>query len=418
MATIKVKLRNSSLPGKAGTICYQITHQRKTRQIATRIRIAPGDWLATEQRIAPEAFATPGGRLLQRRIESDVARLCGIVKALDVRGESYRPEDVVVHFRSPEQCVTIGSVMQQEIAGLIRNHRLGTARNYRRTLNSFMTFLQHDDIPVSDITESLIDDYNSFLLARGIVRNSISFYMRILRAAYNKAVRKYRIEQTYPFQRVYTGIDRTRKRAIDERFIARLWQLDLTDAPSLLLARDLFIFSYCARGMAFVDMAYLQTKDIRSGEIVYMRRKTGQQLCVRIEPCMWEIIGRHAEASHASYLFPILSAAEPDKAFAQYEMALNRYNQQLKRLGKRLQLQQPLSSYTARHSWATAARKHKVPLPVISAGMGHTSERTTQIYLALLENSVIDTANGKITAALNKRVSGGPCTPEEGGART
>ena len=156
-----------------------------------------------------------------------------------------------------EQRITVAESMRREIDELTNSNRLGTARNYRRALNSFMSFLGAKDIPFSAVTESLIDEYNGFLIRRGVVRNTVSFYMRILRAVYNKSVRKYGIEQTYPFRHVYTGVDRTRQRAIDERFIAKLWRLDLTDAPSLSLARDLFIFSYCARGMAFVDMAYL-----------------------------------------------------------------------------------------------------------------------------------------------------------------
>lgn len=405
MTTIQVKLRHSGVQGKAGTIYYQITRGRKTRRIATHLRIAPEHWLPAAQRIAPAISQTPEGRLLRHRIEHDIASLRRIVRELDTQGNGYGPDDIIMRFRIMAQRITVAESMRREIDELTNSNRLGTARNYRRALNSFMSFLGAKDIPFSAVTESLIDEYNGFLIRRGVVRNTVSFYMRILRAVYNKAVRKYGIEQTYPFRHVYTGIDRTRQRAIDERFIAKLWRLDLTDAPSLSLARDLFIFSYCARGMAFVDMAYLQTKNIRDNEIVYTRRKTGQPLRIRIEPCMREIIVRHAAATYPSYLFPILRTTEPDKAFVQYQTTLNRYNQQLKELAKRLNLKESLSSYVARHSWATAARKHNIPLSVISAGMGHASERTTLIYLASLENSAIDAANQKITAVLNKNVS-------------
>ncbi len=405
MATINVKLRHSGIQGKTGTIYYRISHRRKTRLIGTSMKFAPEDWLAEEQRIVPAVARTPEGRLLQHRIERDVARLRRIVRELDARQIVYEPDDIVERFRVPAACATVSDAIRREIEDLLDSNRLGTARNYRRALNSFTSFLEDGDIPLWAVTESLIDDYNDFLLRRGVMRNTISFYMRILRAVYNKAVRRYRIEQTYPFRHVYTGIDRTRKRAIDERFIAELWRLDLDGTPSLSLTRDLFIFSYCARGMAFVDMAYLQTKNVRGDEIVYTRRKTGQTLCIRIEPCMREIIARHSAAAHAFYLFPVLRANEPDKAFAQYQTALNRYNQHLKKLALRLNLKESLSSYTARHSWATAARKHNIPLPVISAGMGHASERTTQIYLASLENSAVDTANRKIMTALIENVS-------------
>lgn len=230
--------------------------------------------------------------------------------------------------------------------------------------------------------------------------------MRILRSVYNKAVRRRLAEPASPFGGVYTGVDRTRKRAIDERLIARLKNLDLPVSGPLPLARDLFVFSYCARGMAFVDMAFLRKKDMRDGAIHYVRRKTGQRMTVHLEACMREIIGRYASRTRDTpYLFPVLTAEDPARAYAQYQGALNYYNRLLKKLASLLGLDSGLSSYTSRHSWATAARNHNVPLPVISAGMGHTSERTTQIYLSALETSVVDSANRKILASLNRCAS-------------
>ena len=405
MATIKVKLRCSSSQSKTGTIVYQITHQRKTRQLTTPVRIPSEEWDALREHPIVTPTGSKENRLLQQLINSDREMLQRIIHTLDTQEADYTAKDVIARFRLSKQQVTVMTVMQQEIRDLIRQNRLGTARNYQRTLRSFMNFSGDRDISFTAFTERLIGEYNNYLQQRNVVRNTISFYMRILRATYNKVVRKYRIEQLFPFQNVYPGIDRTRKRAIDEAAIARIYRLDLSDSASLSLARDMFIFSYCTRGMAFVDMAYLRNGNVQGSEIVYTRHKTGQQLCIKIEPCIQEIISRYSSVSEPPYLFPILTTEEPYKAFSQYQTALNYYNRQLKRLAKLLNMDHPLSSYTSRHSWATAARKHNVPLSVISAGMGHSSERTTQIYLALLENSVIDTANRKITSALNRVVS-------------
>ena len=239
--------------------------------------------------------------------------------------------------------------------------------------------------------------FNAYLARRGIRRNSVSFYMRILRAVYNKAVRKRLAEPSNPFRQVYTGIDKTRKRSIDEKMIVCLYNLALPSDTPLVLTRDLFIFSYCTRGMVFVDMAYLKKSDIQDSFIRYARHKSGQQLCIRIEPHVRQIIDRYADAS-AVYVFPILKTEDSAEAFAQYRIALNRYNRQLSRLSGMLHPDcgVSLSSYTARHSWVTIARQHKAPIAVISAGMGHASERTTQIYLAELENSETDAANQMI----------------------
>ena len=321
-------------------------------------------------------------------------------------GRPYTVDEVADRFCAQSCGVGVTAFMREQIAQLTADNRLGTARNYTRTLRSFSGFLGGGELPFAAFTERLVEEYNAYLLRRGVVRNTVSFYMRILRSVYNKAVRRRLAEPASPFGGVYTGVDRTRKRAIDERLIARLKSLDLPVSGALPLARDLFVFSYCMRGMAFVDMAFLRKKDMRDGAIHYVRRKTGQRMTVHLEPCMREIIGRYAPRTRDTpYLFPVLTAEDPARAYAQYQVALNYYNRLLKKLASLLGLDSGLSSYTSRHSWATAARNHNVPLPVISAGMGHTSERTTQIYLSALETSVIDSANRKILASLNRCVS-------------
>lgn len=402
--SVKVKLRASRVPGKAGSIYYQLTHMRLTRHITTRLKLLPEEWNAADEQV----IVGESGQLsiCQYQIDSDLSLLRRIIRDLFRDGRPYTLDDIIVRFNASRHGITVLAFMREQIEQLTQNNRLGTARNYTRAYNSFSNFLGGDDLPFVAFTESLVEGYNAYLMRRGVVRNSVSFYMRILRSVYNKAVRQRLAEQTFPFGNVYTGIDRTRKRAIDERFIGRLRELDLHASNPLSLARDLFIFSYCTRGMAFVDMVFLRKKDLKEGAIHYVRRKTGQRMTVHLEACIKEIIGRYAPSVRDTpYLFPVLTAEDPVRAYAQYQIALNYYNRLLKKLAARLGLDSGLSSYTSRHSWATAARNHKVPLQVISAGMGHTSERTTQIYLSALETSVIDNANRKILASLNRAVS-------------
>lgn len=297
--------------------------------------------------------------------------------------------------KAPDRHNLFSDYIQRQIAQLKSANRFGTALNYEKTWKSFSTFLRNTDLPLSAFTEQLIAEYNAFLIQRGLVRNSVSFYMRVLKAVYNKAARQKLVKQRYPFQNVYTGIDRTRKRAVDETVITRLHKLDLPQDSQLALARDLLIFSYCTRGMAFVDIAYLKRTDILNGMICYARRKTGQLLKIRIEPCIKRIIERYA-SSQTPYVFPLLTSTNSRDSYVQYLSAINAQNRLLHKLSKLLPSESKLTSYTARHSWATAARNHHVPISVISAGMGHASEQTTRIYLTMLENSAIDEANSEI----------------------
>ena len=276
--------------------------------------------------------------------------------------------------------------------------RLGTARNYRRTCSSFLEFISQSGSTPSWPDEVTILKYNSWLQRRGVVRNTISFYMRILRAVYNKAVDCGIIKQKFPFSHVYTGIDKTRKRAVDEDLIGKIISLDLLAKPSLALARDMFIFSYCTRGMSFVDMAFLRKKDLHNGILTYRRRKTGQQLFIKWEKPMQAIIDKY-DTQESPYLLPIIKTIGRNE-WRQYKTAAHLVNQKLKHLGARLDINIGLTMYVARHAWASIAKSKNISTSIISEAMGHDSENTTRIYLASLDTSMVDKANNLIITAL------------------
>lgn len=401
MATVKVKVRPSRIVGNAGTLYYQVIHRRVVKQISTDVHIVPAQWSNETQRIVSDSDNT----VLQNRIDSDVALLHRIIRDLEASGQqtgrAYSAADIVARFHAPERHdVSVIGFMSGQIQFLLACDRVGTAKNYRSVLECLRVFLKGRDMTFPQMTSRFIERYNDYLRCKGLVRNSLSFHMRILRAVYNKAVREGLAEQSEPFRNVYTGVDRTRKRAVDKNIISKLIGLDLSRSAPLAFTRDLFLFSLYTRGMAFVDIAFLRQENIKDGTICYVRRKTRQQLCIRIEPCMQQIIDRYAGRS-GTYIFPILKSEAAVEAYSQYRVSMSYCNRLLKRLSAMLGLQQGLSFYAARHSWATLARDCNVPVSVISAGMGHTSERTTRIYLTSLENSLIDNANRGVLSHLN-----------------
>ena len=151
------------------------------------------------------------------------------------------------------------------------------------------------------------------------------------------------------------------------------------------------------RGISFVDLAYLKKSNVQDGVIRYTRRKTGSRMNIRLEPCMKEIIARYAlQTEDTPFIFPIIFSTNDKRSYEQYRNALSYYNKSLKQLSSLLNLVNPLTSYVARHTWATMARDKNIPISVISAGMGHRSEQITRIYLDSLDTSIIDEANLKI----------------------
>lgn len=290
--------------------------------------------------------------------------------------------------------------LREQASSLNEAGKFGTSRNYRRAYSSYASFAAESGAPSWPDSNTILK-YSTWLQHRGIVRNTVSFYMRILRAAYNKAADTGLVIQQYPFTKVYTGVDRTKKRALDERMIVRILKMDLGADRILDLTRDMFIFSYCTRGMAFVDMIMLKRGNIRGNSIVYSRKKTGQILTIRIEDSIRRIMEKY-RSSASDYIFPVLHQDSPASVYRQYQTALGYYNRNLKRLGKLAGTETGLSSYVARHSWASNARKHNIPLAVISAGMGHDSEKTTCVYLASVDSSCVDAANREILSSLDK----------------
>ncbi|CDB99012.1 site-specific recombinase XerD [Bacteroides sp. CAG:443] len=405
MTRIKIKLRLSTVSGRAGTVYYQISRKKEVRQITTDIHLLPEEWDASAGCVCKSVYSGYF-RLsaIQHRIDREVEQLRQIIRTLELSGGDFSARTVVEYFCSSRKVVSVLSYGQHLISRLTEKGKLGSARNLRCTLSSFADFLHGKDIALSMLDEVVVGEYADWLAKRGITSNSSSFYMRNLRSVYNRAVREEGIEQTFPFRYVYTGIDKTAKRSVDEKVIIRLKGLELNDISGLGFARDLFLFSYCTRGMSFVDMAYLRHKDIRNGYICYKRKKTGRPLSIRIEQIVQEIINRYQKRTTGScYLFPILHTEDDEQSYKQYQTGLRYYNKQLKKLASLLGEDIVLTSYTSRHTWASTARKHNVPVAVISDGMGHTSEKTTLIYLSSIDTSVIDRANAELVASLNRK---------------
>lgn len=294
------------------------------------------------------------------------------------------------------------SFMKEQEELLQNNGQFKTAVSYSCTFNSFFNFRKGEDLSIEEITSEQIKSYQSWLKQRGVVSNTSSFYMRVLRAVYNKAVSKNLAVQQHSFEGVYTGIDKTQKRALSIEALRLLKELDLSGKKKLELARDLFMFSFYTRGMAFVDMAHLCKKDIKDGLITYHRKKTGQQLIIGLEPCMEEIIEKYSSLTEGSdYVLPILHSNISRDLQEQYYNALRYQNAQLKKIEKLLNIPHlHLTTYVPRHTWASIARENGVSLSVISEGMGHTSEKTTRIYLASLSQVVMDEANRKVLSSI------------------
>lgn len=397
MASIKIKFRPSTVEGREGGIYFQIIQNRVIRQMNTDYKVYAYEWDAEMESVVVSGTRANILCGIKERLEWDLSRLEKVVRQLEQERRRYTADDVITLFHKVTKETSLFSFMHSVIAQLKQLGKIRTSETYTATFKSFMEFRKEQDVPLDGMDSDLMLLYEAYLKAKEIRMNTISFYMRILRAVYNRAVEKGFTPQRYPFRHVYTGVEKTVKRAVPVKVIKVLKELDLSMKPSLDFARDMFMFSFYTRGMSFVDMAYLKKTDLQNGILTYRRRKTGQKLTIKWEKCMEEIIKKYP-SNGSDYLLPIIKEQGNDRK--QYDNALHLVNYRLKALSEMLKLQRPLTMYVARHSWASAAKARNVPLSVICEGMGHDSEKTTQIYLASLETSVVDKANKMILEML------------------
>lgn len=264
-----------------------------------------------------------------------------------------------------------------------------TIDNYQTAMRSFCQYAGVS-VALESIDTRMIEGYQQWLRENQIAKNTISCYMRSLRSL---------LYQTWPplknsalFDHVFTGKNHTDKRSVPLSDIVRIQQLQLPRQSPIAFSRDIFLFSFFALGMPFIDIAFLQKQQLKDGYIVYHRHKTGQRIRVKIEPPMQQIIHRYTHED-SPYVFPILPVHDVPRMITSYESARTRYNRHLKKIGVMIGVQHKLTSYVARHSWASTAYHSNVDLSVISKALGHTSPNTTLTYIREIDDTRIDTAN-------------------------
>lgn len=400
MASIKVKLRPSTIADCEGTIYYQIIHDRKVRQLLTNYKLFPAEWDERRSMVIVGQNSERKSFILsiRERIRWDMERLTKIGRKLDAEGLIYTADEVIDEFNRYAHEYSLFNFMESLIARLKQNGKIRTSETYRSTLNSFKKYRKDEDIMLDCITSETMEGYEAWHRKRGVAPNTISFYTRILRAVYNRAVEDDIIENRNPFRHVYTGVDKTVKRALPLALIKKIKVLDLSLIPTLDYARDMFLMSFYLRGMSFIDMAFLRKTDLKNRYVTYRRRKTGQQLIIEWTKEMQMILDKYPE-NNSDYLLPIIRNPGTNERCT-YRNAGYNINHNLKRIAEMVGITIPLTLYVARHSWASAAKAKGIPVSVISEGMGHDSEATTQIYLASLDTSAVDKANSLILRSL------------------
>ena len=302
-----------------------------------------------------------------------------------------------------------------EVIGMLkREGKFPAMHVYACTLRSYEKFCAEERHPKNTtaslsmqeiFTPERLKEYEDWLAGQQSSPNTISTYMRTLQAVYNRWMSP-GIEGYNPvlFKDVYTKVESRTKRALTAE---QMEQLRNTDFSVLTLRQQqvltYFLLMFMLRGMPFIDLAHLRKSDLRNRRITYRRHKTGKLMVVDVPPDAMRLLQKYRDKTDSEYLFPLLHGGLfMEEHHHRYQETLRHFNRELARLMKLLLPGVSVSSYTARHTWATLAYHSGVPVGLISQSLGHSSIRVTMTYLKPFDAEVIDRINRQVISLVKK----------------
>ncbi len=400
--SISIKIRLKNKPTKEGLypIVLSIIKNRKIKVISLGIKCFKKDWDEVNNKLkkSDKNYIQRNRILLQKQEEA-----LKIIDEFTLEGIDFTLNQFEERFRGKKESTqTVKQFWQEKIADLIKAGRTGNARAYRDTMNSFFKFVKRDNLMFREIDASILDKYETYLRSRGGIDGGIAVKMRELRAVYNDAINKDVVaKKYYPFSKYKISKlkGKGHKRALSRDEIGLIENLDIEKYPHLELAQQLFIFSYYTRGMNFYDIMKLKWENIGNDYITYTRSKTKGNFKIKILPPVNEILKQMRQRiSITSYVFPLLLSENltPVQIENRKAKTLKKFNKDLKLIAGAVGINKTITSYVARHSFATNMKQEGVSTDIISQSMGHQNISITTAYLKDFDDDILDNAHEKL----------------------
>lgn len=378
-------------------IMLRLSHNSRHKYIYTGHSVMATGW-NTEKNL-------PTSPKLKNAILNKFTAAENVLYELDRSGKTYTIDHIVKRIKADSTHSSFIKYGEKMVEGLKKAKRLGTADSYNTTLNVIKTHIGNKDLDFSDINHSWLKKFEEWHLSKGNTVGGIGVYMRAIRAIYNSAIRDGNAKQeAYPFGTNGYQIpsQAVKHRAISKEQINAIRDLDLPKNSSIWTTRNLFLFSFYCRGMNWKDMAELTPNHIQDGRIVYIRSKTRRKraktFSIKITKQIQEILDIYQlEKKTDDYLFPIIKRKSLDDKRKDLKNGLKTYNKHMRKIASLAGIEGNITSYVARHSWGTIAKRAGIDLNVISDGYGHADSNVTRVYLDSIENDDIDNANDLIS---------------------
>lgn len=384
------KRKDNSFP-----IIIRLGHYQKTTSIATGQSVEKIYWDDSKKQVKRSYKGVKSVKFLNNLLLTELAKAQEIVNRLHYKGELdflsvKQLKDKIVRKTKYDSFYVYGLNQAKELRIA---QRFGTARNYEGVISILKVFTKQKDLKFNELNHDFLKRFERFHLSKpGNSQNGLASYMRTIKAIYNKGIKDDIIEREYyPFYKYQIRTNPTEKRAIKVKYIKRILELDLNREHSLFHYRNYFLLSYMTMGMSFIDMAFLRKENIVDGRIKFQRKKTSKMYDIKVTEQMQEILKFYTtKKTRKDFILPVLKRASLELQYKDAQWALKNYNKGLKKIAELCEIEERLTSYVSRHSFATHALFKNIPLTAISSMLGHSKLSTTQIYLKSLPSNVLD----------------------------
>jgi site-specific recombinase XerD len=392
--TLSLDKRRSRKDGKFPVI-IRLGHYQKTTSIATGKAIPEECWDDRKKKIRGSYKGTDALFHLNNLLLKELVSYQDKVNKLQESGELEfisikQLKNRLVGKNKYDSFFEFGEV---KVVELKASNRFGTAQSYHHLINILRKFIKGRDVKFNEINYEFLVDFERYHLSKPRNNiNGVASYMRTLRALYNKGIKEGIIKrEAYPFYNYQIKTVPTAKRAIKQESIKKILQMELEPSDFMIHYRNYFILSYMLFGMSFIDMAFLKIENIKDGRIQFQRKKTSKLYDIKITEPLKEILDFYTKDKHPDeFILPVIKRETLELQYKDAKDALHRYNDGLKRLAERCNIDEKLTSYVSRHSFATHAMLKDIPLIAISEMLGHSKLNTTQIYLKSLPSNLMD----------------------------
>ena len=373
----------------------QVCRNGKRHYQSLGVSINPKFWDIKKNKLKSNC---PNKEIIQKIINDKLAELQNRILELSAERKEFTATTILNGEKRKLQLATVDDFYQELIAQFTIDGKCGNRLIYKGSYNSLYTFTKGKlDVPFSEIDVDWLKRYEKWLRSKNNKDTTISLLFRTLRSTYNKAIKvKCARKSDYPFDeyKINKFDTRTQKRAIPKTDVLKFMQDVESNQPYVQLSKDVFVFSYFCGGINFTDIAQLTASNIVEGRLRYIRQKTGKQVKIGIPNEAMAIIKRY-ESESQGYLFPILDRKihkTPMQKQNRIHKVLAKINKNLKMLSEQLGVNGNITTYVARHSFASVLKKSGVNIALISEALGHSDLGTTQIYLDSFDNEQMDEA--------------------------